>query len=208
MAKRSSTRAQRQQSRRRSRSGSSSTTPPRRPRGGGGGSPPPEPPDDGPDPSIDPSRRAVYREALLEIKRNSPDNLLHVEAAVNIAESDPNCVLREQLEFDDSVAGHKYRIIQMRQLIRCVLLTDDTGDKTPVFVSLRVDRQRPGGGYREMLDVVSDAELLNELQADARRDLYSLLSRYNMLQSWVVPVAHAGGVQPPPAPMQRSEAGH
>src|SRR5215467_10271488 len=70
----------------------------------------------------------------------------------------PRSALHQRLEWDDAKAGHEHRLWQVRQLvaIHCV---KSEGSGARQLVSLSIDRIRPGGGYRDIDDVLPVREL-------------------------------------------------
>lgn len=127
--------------------------------------------------------RAI-RMALQEIKQEHPDKLLTAEATLQAAK-DEESPLHSQFEWDDSLAGHHYRIAQARALIRRIEVTmpdDETESRVQKYVSLRSDRKKPGGGYRETSEVLSNEKLLTELEETAKKDIDGVLHRYEMLK--------------------------
>ncbi|MCK9505893.1 MAG: hypothetical protein M0Q95_17155 [Porticoccaceae bacterium] len=85
--------------------------------------------------------------------------------------------------WDDSEAAERYRIIQARELIRSVKV--EIGDQTPrevrAFVSLTPDRA-DGGGYRLAQEVVSDAQLYQQMLRDALAELERFEQKYSRIK--------------------------
>lgn len=141
--------------------------------------------------------RAI-RKALLDVKQGHPDKLLTAEATVEAAR-DEESPLHSQFEWDDTEAAQHYRLAQARALIRRIIVTmpdDETESAVPKYVSLRSDRKRKGGGYRETAEVLNNAELLTELEQTAKRDIDGVLHRYEMLKALCARVRKAAGIRP------------
>jgi hypothetical protein len=96
--------------------------------------------------------------------------------------ANPNTALHLRFEWDDSVAGHKYRLVQARNIIRVVVeLEPHTQRRIRTFVSLESTRQRSGGGYGDMHDVMSNDETQAELLDMALKDLNRVREKYACL---------------------------
>ena len=122
-----------------------------------------------------------------ELKRIAKANggLLQPETVVEEAR-DESSPLHSRFQWDDTVGAQLYRIYQARQLIRVTVEvitgTDETCD---VFVSLSPDRERESGGYRVMLDVLSDADMRNQMLSDAMDELSLFREKYHKLKELV-----------------------
>lgn len=82
--------------------------------------------------------------------------------------------LHRQFCWDDDKAAHEYRLEQARYLIRTtVRYIEINGDKRPmrVFVSLTPDREQKGGGYRDVVAVLSDKGMRQQMLEDALAEL-------------------------------------
>ncbi len=101
-----------------------------------------------------------------------------VEAARN--EDSP---LHNRFEWDDGEAAERYRLWQARLLINVsVQYIDDGHNKqvpTKVFVSLSTDR--PKGGYRVFIDVMSDDDQRNQFLADSLQAMRHFEEKYKKL---------------------------
>jgi len=107
--------------------------------------------------------------------------LLQAEAVVRFA-ANPKTALHKKFTWDNRKAGHEYRLWQARELIG-VFVTVLKPNTQPVraFVSLRADRKLPGGGYRAIVDVVSDADMRRQLLAEALDDAERWQGKYAAL---------------------------
>lgn len=105
---------------------------------------------------------------FLERLAKSYGGMLMVDTVLDVAR-DPKCVLHKHFQWDDTKAAEAYRKMQARQLIqKCVVTIEKAPDvQVRAFVSMAAD-QNAGGGYRMMVDVLSDddlkAQLLHEMQ--------------------------------------------
>ena len=100
------------------------------------------------------------------------DGTLKPEAVVAFAQ-DPNTALHSQFEWDDTKAGHQFRLEQARKVIRVrVRVLPQSNEPVRCYVSLPSDR-REGQGYRTLVSVMSDEdrrqELLNMALAEAQQ---------------------------------------
>ena len=148
------------------------------------------------DPKLKAKDRKAIREALITVQRDNADGLLVAEEVVEAAK-DEDSPLHECFTWDDTEAAKQYRLVQARRLISCDVIWPD-GDKekpAPRWVSLTDDRKRPGGGYRETKQVIDSKELLEQLEATAKRDRDGVLKRYEMLKSFCAKVRRAAGIQ-------------
>lgn len=119
-----------------------------------------------------------------ELKRIAKENggLLQPETVVDEARPITS-PLHSLFEWDNTVAGQQYRIWQARQLIRVsVEVLAGTDKACEVFVSLTPDRERESGGYRIMADVLSDADLRNQMLSDALDELELFREKYRKLK--------------------------
>ena len=118
-----------------------------------------------------------------ELKRIASENdgILQPETVVEKARlfSSP---LHSRFEWDNTVAGHNYRLWQARQLIRVVVeVIKGTDESSVVFVSLSTDRKHDGG-YRVMTEVLSNEQLRNQMLADALFELEIFRDKYKQLR--------------------------
>lgn len=125
-------------------------------------------------------------EIISELRRISKKShgLLIPEQVVEEArpESSP---LHDSFCWDDNEAARLYRIFQARQLIRTVVRFEEiNGDKRPVrvFVSLTPDQDEVGGGYREMVAVLSNKSMREQMLEDALDELKTFETKYAHLK--------------------------
>jgi hypothetical protein len=95
----------------------------------------------------------------------------------------PDTALHTRFEWDNGEAAEKYRLWQARQVIRLELTITPLSEESPkeirAFVSLQADRG--SGGYRTILDVLSNDDLRGQLLEEARRDMRIFRKKYNTL---------------------------
>lgn len=123
-------------------------------------------------------------EASAELRRlceASPTRTLRPEAVVEAAKRDDN-PLHRYFTWDDGEAAQAYRLMQARALIRvAVNVIEETSEPVRAYVSLSTDR-KSGVGYRATADVMSDADLLMQLLADAKAELAAFQRKYTRLR--------------------------
>lgn len=89
--------------------------------------------------------------------------------------------LHSCFEWDNSKAAQAHRLWQARQLISVTVeFLPNQKEATPKFVSLKFDRPL-GGGYRTMVDVLSDTDLRSSLLQDAKEDMKLFQKKYKKL---------------------------
>jgi hypothetical protein len=92
-------------------------------------------------------------------------------------------VLHSQFEWDDTEAAEQYRLWQARQVIRVTVeYCQQVGREIKVFVSLKDDRKQKGGGYRTMVNVMSDKQRRVILVNEALEELNRIQIKYSHLQ--------------------------
>lgn len=126
-------------------------------------------------------RNAIKEE--LERIRVSNKGLLTTHAVVKNARNKKS-ILHSQFEWDDSIAGHKYRLDQARHLIRVhVELYEDVSSPVRAYVNLTTDRydRSKGGGYRSIGDVMNNRQWRAQLLSDAAAELLVFKSKYQCL---------------------------
>ena len=108
--------------------------------------------------------------------------------------ANPRTALHSRFDWDDAIAGPKYRLWQARQLIS-VSVKVLPGVKTPVkmWVSMKADRYG-GGGYRSVSAVMADPEAQEQLLAEAYADMIVFRKKYNLLKRLAPIIAAMGSV--------------
>jgi len=131
-------------------------------------------------------RSNLKNDHLIEVLESLKDEagLIKEETVVDYARPDDS-PLHPEFEWDNGVAGDRYRLLQATELIHRVHVKVETAKGESVFVrafvSLATDRLG-GGGYRPIHDVLSDVELHAELLKTALAELGNLQRRFRDLQ--------------------------
>ncbi len=94
----------------------------------------------------------------------------------------PKAALHSKFQWDDTKAGHQWRLLQARQLMRVAVYYEESiSREIPVFVSIGRDRNKPGGGYRSMAEVLTDEEMRSEMLEEAKNRLLDFRQKYQDL---------------------------
>jgi hypothetical protein len=123
-------------------------------------------------------------ETLAELLKLRKNGLLTPEVVVNAAEpvSSP---LHPHFEWDDSKAGHQYRLEQARQLIRVqVTVLENYNEPIRAFASLSSDRSY-GRGYRVTTEILGDEQYRQQMLEDALVAMEAFQRRYARLKELV-----------------------
>ena len=118
--------------------------------------------------------------ALADIAEQN-DGVLQVDAV--IAAARPNdSPLHSKFTWDDTEAAHKWRQEQARALIRVTVhYLPQVKENVRVFVSLTSDQQAEGGGYRQLVAVMSNKDQREQLLEDAHADMERFRQKYRHL---------------------------
>lgn len=104
-----------------------------------------------------------------------PDTV--VESARN-----PSSPLHSRFQWNNTEAAHQWRLEQARHLIRIVVkLIPNTEIEERVWVSLKQDQQKEGGGYRTLVSVLTDADMRAKLLEQAMDDMAYFQEKYSRL---------------------------
>lgn len=128
------------------------------------------------------TRSEIEAELLRLAEEN--DGVLKPEAVVGAARH-PDSPLHSQFTWDDSQAAEQYRLWQARQLIRVVvqLIPSAHGEVSErVFVSLHMDREQAGGGYRKLIAVMSNEQMRRALLEEALEEMERFQEKYARLK--------------------------
>lgn len=108
------------------------------------------------------------------------DGKLTAEQVVSEA-TDPSSPLHGAFEWDDSMAAHRFRLDQARDLIRRVeaRLTVEEGRTTKVRAIVNID----GIGYVPTVDALEQPDLRDRLFAQMRRDVERFIARYERFEA-------------------------
>ena len=114
---------------------------------------------------------------LLKLRNNN--GLINPSAVVAWAQANPQSQLYGALEWDDKVAGERWRVSQVRHLI-AMYVVDVEGSRQ--MVSLSIDRRHDGSnGYRPVGEVITQPTLREIMVQDALADLERVQARYSRL---------------------------
>lgn len=106
---------------------------------------------------------------------------LHPEKVVEAAKN-KDSILHRCFEWDDTEAGHKYRLIQARLMLNvAVEVIPGSKIRSKVFVSLSKDRHH-GGGYRTTIDVMNDSQMRQQLLDDAMESMEYFRQKYESIR--------------------------
>ena len=111
---------------------------------------------------------------------------------------DPEHPLHSRFEWDDSVAGEKYRQHQARQLIRSVRIRVIGEDDPTIDYHVRAYQmvRQPGGGqsYQPVTEVVQDPFISRLILSNMEREWKALRRRYEQFHEfWKLVNADAEG---------------
>lgn len=112
---------------------------------------------------------------LLALK--NANGLIVPTEAVNWARENEESLLHSKLEWDDEIAGEKYRVEQVRQLI-AVHITDAEGSRAAI--SLSIDRR--SGGYRLLDDMKARPDLRQIMLEDALAEFNRMQAKYQRVR--------------------------
>jgi len=125
---------------------------------------------------------------VAELKRLAAETggVLRPEQIVQAAEPEDS-PLHSKFTWDDSEAAQSFRIEQARRLLRVTIHYIVSGRKTwrdRVFVSLSTDRdyEADTAGYRVMVNVLSRADLRQQLLEDAISEMRVFQEKYGRLK--------------------------
>lgn len=122
-------------------------------------------------------------DAKKEIESLAIEGVIHPHAVVNAAR-DPDSALHDYFTWDDTDAAENWRIVEARKLLRVFVVqvgTNTKGETTRAFVSLSGDRNN-NGGYRAIVDVLSDAEMRAQLLQDALDEFESYRLKFETVK--------------------------
>lgn len=126
------------------------------------------------------SLRALLQEIYHRHSRLTPDLVLD-EAR------DPAHPLHNRFEWDDSVAGEKYRRTQARELIRTARITYKDGDEFSAATSVRAYHSVPDGdgfAYRPAEEIAENPMMRELLLRSMERDWKALRRRYGHFEDF------------------------
>lgn len=120
--------------------------------------------------------------AALEAVRKRNGGILPPAAVVDAARHENNA-LHRFFTWDDGAAAEAWRVHQARNLIRMVVtMIPNTETESDMYVSMQADREEEGGGYRTLVEVLSDEEQRERLLAEAMEELAAFRRKYSRLK--------------------------
>lgn len=110
----------------------------------------------------------------------SKDGKLRPLTVVEFGNRNRHSKIGRRLEWNNGKAAHQWRLLQARQLIEVHLFWRPA---EPQYLSLRIDRSEPGGGYRRISDILARKDLIEYMMDDAIKDLNQAKQRYAKLEA-------------------------
>lgn len=108
------------------------------------------------------------------------------------AARDPKSKLHDAFEWNDGIAAEQWRIEQARRLIRVqVTLLQNSNEPIQAYVSLSPLRSEEGG-YVPIRDVLSNKKLLEQMKADAARELEIFTAKFRAIDELRPVLTEAG----------------
>ena len=104
--------------------------------------------------------------------------LIHAPRVVEWAQNNPESALYREFEWDTDKAAHGYWVWQARRLI-AIHIVSEAGERRTI--SLAIDR-KAGGGYRDVGEVLGNAELRQAAVKQALEELQRWQQRYSHLE--------------------------
>ena len=130
-----------------------------------------------------PSLHERMRSEFFQIKGRRAK--VRVQEIEDFARNHPESAWHGRLEWDDEIAGYKYRLWQIRINLAVLRLQNDVAEGEGAgqreIVSLSIDRCN-GGGLRTIHEVMSDATLADVYLQDALDELERVRLKYQHLQ--------------------------
>jgi hypothetical protein len=119
----------------------------------------------------------TIKDELLALQKKAPGGLLQVKSVHDWATANTDsCLYNSMTQWSDEECILKWRYQHIRELIAIHVVTE-VGERK--FVSLSIDRVRPGGGYRDMDAVMKAPRLRQILLQDALDDLERVRLKYH-----------------------------
>lgn len=120
----------------------------------------------------------TIKDELVALSKKQPK--LTTGYVVDWAAKNKTSALHSALEWDDAIAGRKYREWQVRQLIGMYVF-DDQGDRA--LISLSVDRAV--GGYRALEEIAKAPDLMAVMRTDAEEELIRTRNKYRRVKELI-----------------------
>lgn len=103
------------------------------------------------------------------------------EDVIEVARDEDN-ILHNYFEWDDTVAGHKFRLMQARILIKSieVVVDENTKDTMPSYVSIK-DKRSGTKMYKNIIKVINDEDDYQYTLERARREFLGYKDKYQKI---------------------------
>jgi hypothetical protein len=93
---------------------------------------------------------------------------------------DENNLLHNYFEWDDTKAAHKYRLEQAKEIIRCLVIQTDSGNKTRAIVSVQFNNKETRS-YQPLKAAMNNDYARAMLLEQAKRDAQIFIAKYKTL---------------------------
>lgn len=139
-----------------------------------------------------------YVQELQDLAHES-GGVLMPQTVVDWARDNPESALYHHFTWDDTEAAQAYRLWQARTLIQhvTVIVVEGKSDPVRAFVSMVEDRVQPQGGYRLLVDVLSDPERRKALLKQAIDEFRTWRRKYEQLKELAGIFAAADALESP-----------
>ena len=134
------------------------------------------------DSTMDAQKTGEEIKAIVE-SMESKGELMKPEDMVNYARNNTDSELHKGFEWDDSIAGEKYRIEQARYINRILVYVENTPQEEKFDnVEIRVFQQpERNKGYRETIQIVKNEDEYQSLLKQAYDELRRFKKKYSTL---------------------------
>jgi hypothetical protein len=124
-----------------------------------------------------------FTDELREIAEDHGGILVPAEV-VAWAATHPDSALYRQFQWSDEIAGAEHRLAQARHIVRRVTVRTEhkPNQRIRAYVSLRTDRDTPGGGYRILANVLEDPDQRAVLLTQALAEFRLWRRKYDQLK--------------------------
>ena len=109
------------------------------------------------------------------------DNNLTPKGLVDVSRAE-DAPLHDLFEWDDSIAGEKYREVQAGKIIRSIEITYE--EKTPVraFFPVKYQESTEKSSYKSISVVLRNTDMREQVLSTARREMTSFVCRYKNIE--------------------------
>jgi len=118
----------------------------------------------------------------LKIIADKNNGILLPKEVVEFAE-DEKTLLHNEFEWDNTIAGFKFRLSQARNIIRLRVETIQHESQEIIVRSyVSLSTERGVNSYRKIKDVLNNEDQKNIMLSDAKRELESIRNKYKVLK--------------------------